>query len=71
MEQVTVYIRLIGEGTNVWRPVRAVAFEPDMFEIATDAVIPDDEEWEFKPGERVCCQKDEVGRLVTTVRAIR
>ena len=44
---------LVGEGTECWRPVRAVPTGDDIFEI-TDK-IPEDESWAFSPYSRVRC----------------
>jgi len=44
---------LVGEGTECWRPVRAVPVGGDIFEV-TD-IIPDDESWAFAPYSRVRC----------------
>ena len=48
----TVYVRLLEEGVDVWRPVPAVWLGGDVFELS-DAPIPEDEVWEFAPGSRV------------------
>ena len=66
MDQRTIYVRLLDEGTDVWRPVEAVAVSPDVFEIAPDVTVPDDERWEFGPGERVCCRTSDDGLLIAT-----
>jgi len=66
MDQRTIYVRLLGEGTDVWRPVEAVAISPDVFEIAADAAVPSDERWEFGPGARVRCNRSNDGRLVAS-----
>jgi hypothetical protein len=65
----TIYVRLLDEGTDVWRPVEAVTVAPGVFEIAPGAVVPDDERWEFGPGERVQCRLREDGVLVATSTA--
>jgi hypothetical protein len=51
--QKTIYMPLVGEGTECWRPVRAVSVGDDTFEI-TDK-IPEDESWAFSPYSRVRC----------------
>ena len=45
---------LIDEGTECWRPVRAVQIGTDMFEVAD--TIPEDETWAFAPFSRVRCR---------------
>jgi hypothetical protein len=51
----TIYMPLIGEGTDCWRPVRALKLEDEVFEVA-DA-IPEDESWAFAPFARVRCEE--------------
>jgi hypothetical protein len=43
----TVYVRLLDEGTDVWRPVEADQ-DGDLFKLI--GPMPDDEHWEFIPG---------------------
>jgi hypothetical protein len=45
---------LIDEGTQCWRPVRAVQIGSDIFEVAEQ--IPEDESWAFAPFSRVRCR---------------
>lgn len=45
----TVHVRLLDEGVDVFRPVRALALGDDRFVILAQA-IPADEMWEFLPG---------------------
>ena len=50
----TVYVRLLGEGTEVFRPVPALIF-PDSQSVLQGQEIfdPEDENWEFLPGSIV------------------
>ena len=48
-----VYVALLGEGTNVWRPVDATKIRDDIFRI--DGAAPNDEEWQFAQGAMVRC----------------
>lgn len=52
----TIHVRLLDEGVEVWRPVRARALGKGVFELSSDAA-PDDEVWEFAPGEKVAVAK--------------
>lgn len=53
-----IYIQLLGEGTKVYRPVRAIEVEDNIYEIKGDDIYdPDDEEWEFIPGTIVFVEK--------------
>jgi hypothetical protein len=57
-ERVTVYVRLIGEGTDVSRPTEALCLGKGLFRILpTPNYDPEDETWEFPPGSVVRCEK--------------
>jgi len=46
-----IYIPLLEEGTNVWRPASAERLDEDTFRIL--GPVPEDELWAFGPGENV------------------
>jgi hypothetical protein len=52
----TIYVALLDEGTDCWRPVEATDLGDSIFRIA-DQEIPEDEVWEFRPGEIVRCHE--------------
>jgi hypothetical protein len=54
-EPMTIYVALLNEGTDCWRPVMAKHVSDDLFQIADPQ--PEDEEWEFKPGQVVRCKE--------------
>jgi hypothetical protein len=55
-ERRTVYVRLMGEGTEVYRPTEArVVGEETVMLLAPAGYDPDDEQWEFPPGTTVYC----------------
>jgi hypothetical protein len=70
-----IYVALLDEGTDVWRPVRATDLGAGVFEIARDAAPPGGEQWAFGPGERVRCERrtfsDGAQALVAIERAAR
>jgi len=50
-EATCVYVRLLGEGTVVFRPTPATPLGPSTVKLlAPSDYDPDDEDWEFKPG---------------------
>ena len=57
MEKVSViYVRLLDEGVDCWRPVDARQTADDVFEIISENPDPGDERWEFNVGQSVRCQ---------------
>jgi hypothetical protein len=53
-----VFVRLIGEGTQVFRPVPAVRLDQRTFRLAAPANHDlEDEEWEFESGTVVRCER--------------
>jgi hypothetical protein len=58
MAAVKIYVRLLGEGSEAARPTTAILLENGSFKIlATPDYDPEDEYWEFVPGEIVRCEK--------------
>ena len=54
--EVVVYVRLLDEGTDVWRPVRATASSDGMFRLLKpNGYDPNAEKWEFPPLTKVRC----------------
>jgi hypothetical protein len=50
----TVYVQLLGEGTQVYRPVPASQVAPSVYILGgAEFYDLEDEEWEFLPGTRV------------------
>jgi len=69
----TVYVRLLDEGTDVWRPVPALPVGAGRFLLRpTDAYDPDDEKWEFLPGTTVECatQFKSGGSVLVAMRSV-
>ncbi len=59
----TIFVKLLNEGTDVWRPVNAEEIGELTYRIIDDGSYdPDDEEWEFPPGSEVICQMQKKSR---------
>jgi hypothetical protein len=57
-EPTTVFVRLVDEGTQVYRPSPATHISGPVFRLGMpDGYDPDDEQWEFPPGSTVRCEK--------------
>jgi len=54
--EMVVYVRLLDEGTDVWRPVRATVLSDGTFRLLEpDRYDPNAETWEFPPSTKVRC----------------
>ncbi len=54
----TVYVHLLGEGVQVYRPVPAFQVAPTVYVLGgAEFYDPEDEEWEFLPGARVVVEE--------------
>lgn len=62
----TIYVKLLGEGTVVYRPVPAVKLNNNVFKLkGNDIYDCDSEEWEFSPEDIVKVEKKKLsGELV-------
>jgi hypothetical protein len=71
-EPATIHIALLGEGTEVWRPVQAEPIGPELYFVL--GPIPEDEEWAFPPGSLVRCVMRELsgdrGRVAACLVAV-
>jgi hypothetical protein len=71
-ERTTIFVRLVDEGTDVWRPVEAKLMDGDIFEIVSDNHNPEDETREFVQGQKVKCkeQLSEEGDVILVAVAL-
>ena len=51
----TIYMPLLEEGTDVWRPVEATHLAADLYRV--EGAMPADEAWAFMPGAIVRCER--------------
>lgn len=69
-----VYVRLLNEGTVVFRPVTGIPVRPQVYQLlAPEGWSPEDEEWEFPPGSIVECEMRNLstGEVLVAVRIVR
>jgi hypothetical protein len=52
--KTTVYVALLDENVQAWRPVQAEHVGGDLYRLTGER--PDDEVWSFTPGDVVRCQ---------------
>jgi len=67
----TVYVTLLDEGVDVWRPVLARRLEGNAFAIIDQPYDRDDERWQFEPGARVVCEERVLEGTPVTVAIAR
>lgn len=60
----TIYMPLMNEGTDVWRPVLATDLGEGRFQITSEPSV--DEEWAFAPGMTVVLDVDK--RIIAEAR---
>ena len=66
----TIYMPLLKEGTDVWRPVEAMKIADLGYMVTENA--PPDEEWAFQPGHILRCEERQLSggsRLVAVAKA--
>lgn len=51
-----IYVRLLGERVDVWRPVQAEHLHDNVQKITNQPYDPENEAWQFEPGDIVCCE---------------
>jgi hypothetical protein len=69
--RVKLFVYLLEEGTDVWRPTEAVSVGDGLFKILpTPEYDPEDEVWEFPPGSIVRCEKrrNDSGEYIVAVK---
>lgn len=68
----TIFVRLLGEGVEVWRPVRATCLGEDVFRL-DETSVPAEEDWEFRPGDavQVVMREDADGPVRIACGAVR
>jgi hypothetical protein len=57
-ERDTIYVALLDEGIDVWRPVEAERLARDRYLIIDQNYDRGIERWEFEPGTIVRCRKE-------------
>ena len=56
LDPVTIFVALLDEGTDVWRPVQARPLGGDLYRIIGVDADVSDETWQFSPGAIVRCE---------------
>jgi len=51
-----IFVRLLDEGVDVWRPIKAERVSSDIYRILDQPYDRATEAWEFSPGDEVGCE---------------
>ncbi|HEY8667185.1 MAG TPA: hypothetical protein VIL86_10985 [Tepidisphaeraceae bacterium] len=68
-----IYVALLDEGVDVWRPVPAKKVGGSTYTILQPSDYdPDDEKWQFPPGSTVECapRKTSAGVVLAAVKSV-
>ena len=67
---VQIYIALLDEGVDVWRPVQAKHLSGNIYRILNQPYDRTTESWQFEPGDAVLCEMVESsdGRILAAIR---
>ena len=65
-----IYVALLNEGVEVWRPVQAERLTGNTYRIANQPYDRSIETWQFEPGDTVLCEMVETinGPLLAATR---
>jgi len=69
--RVKLFVYLLEEGMDVWRPTETVAIGDGLFKILpTPEYDPEDEVWEFPPGSSGRCEtrQNDSGEYIVAVK---
>jgi len=69
-EAVEVFVSLLDEGVDVWRPVRAKRLRGNVYRIVDGPYAREIETWQLEPGGAVVCELIESsdGRILAATR---
>jgi len=56
MKEETIYVYLLDEGVDVWRPVKAIHVRDKIYKIVSENQDQEDEKWQFSTGDFVRCE---------------
>lgn len=70
-ENEEIFVRLLDEAVEVWRPVQARNLGSDRYLILEQPYNREIERWEFEPGDKVSCAMvpAEGGEILAAVEA--
>ena len=72
-DPVQIFVRLLDEGVDVWKPVQAQPESDGVYRIADQPYDRAVEQWEFGPGEDVVCDliSSSDGLILAAIRSFQ
>lgn len=69
---VEIFMPLLDEGVDVWRPVQAEHLRDNVYRILPRPHGLNDETWKFEPGEEIVCEVIEVsdGQILAATQRV-
>jgi len=67
---VEIFVGLLDEAVNVWRPVQAEHLHDSAYRIVEQPYDHETEKWQFEPGDEVVCEMIALsdGKVLAAVR---
>jgi hypothetical protein len=66
-QSTTIYDYMPDEGVDCWRPVPAHHVRDDIYRIIGEPPDPEDEIWQFMPGQAVRCRQQQLSEGIVLV----
>lgn len=65
-----IFVSLLGEGVDVWRPIQAEQVKGNIYRIVDQPYDRQVESWQFEPGDTVVCDliDSSEGTILAAVR---
>ena len=67
---VQIFVRLLDEGVDVWRPVLAEHLGGSVYRIVSQPYDREVESWQYEPGDEVFCEliESNEGRILAATK---
>lgn len=67
-----IYVGMLDENVDVWRPVQATRLDRNVYRIDEQQYDRDIETWQFEPGDTVTCGliESNEGRILAAIKLV-
>jgi len=68
-----IYIKLLNEAVDVWRPAKAEHVKKNVYRILPQQYSHETESWQFEPGDEVICKiiDSSDGKILAAISNVR